>query len=207
MVDRFLSDGDQAEEILEDRSFLVSAECMGAYEDFVEGLRPVQSDESPGDVSYKIVPGVFKRICNRADGDPANKYVLVIDEINRGNIAKILGELKPPDGEVYEILGQMLSTENHTLKTFLLEALEKGERKESLPYLLPLLDDETLRDRVARAIIALGPTTLTELKHRYAKGPLPVKKSVIAILSRMPSPGILTFLLDLLLVEEVEVVC
>ncbi len=64
-----------------------------AYEDFVEGLRPVLSEEDPGGISYRVVPGVFRRICARAAVDPANDYVLVIDEINRGNIAKILGEL------------------------------------------------------------------------------------------------------------------
>lgn len=64
-----------------------------AYEDFVEGLRPVLSEEGDGDVSYNIVPGVFRRICTRAAEDPGNRYVFVIDEINRGNIAKILGEL------------------------------------------------------------------------------------------------------------------
>jgi 5-methylcytosine-specific restriction endonuclease McrBC GTP-binding regulatory subunit McrB len=64
-----------------------------AYEDFVEGLRPVQSEEDPGGISYPVLPGVFRRICARAIADPKNKYVLVIDEINRGNIAKILGEL------------------------------------------------------------------------------------------------------------------
>lgn len=69
-----------------------------AYEEFVEGLRPVP-DEKTGGVSYRVVPGVFRRICERAraawEADPENapRYLLVIDEINRANIAKVLGEL------------------------------------------------------------------------------------------------------------------
>jgi 5-methylcytosine-specific restriction enzyme B len=63
-----------------------------SYEDFVEGIRPVQDDET-GELAYQVVPGVFQRIAQKAKADPGQRYAIFIDEINRGNIAKIFGEL------------------------------------------------------------------------------------------------------------------
>ncbi len=63
-----------------------------SYEDFVEGIRPVQDEES-GELTYSVVPGVFQRIAQKAKADPGQRYAIFIDEINRGNIAKIFGEL------------------------------------------------------------------------------------------------------------------
>ncbi|MEY4243339.1 MAG: 5-methylcytosine-specific restriction enzyme [Verrucomicrobiota bacterium] len=57
------------------------------YEDFVQGLRPTP------DGRFAVKDGCFYRLCRKALADPQQDYFLVIDEINRGNLSKILGEL------------------------------------------------------------------------------------------------------------------
>lgn len=64
------------------------------YEEFVEGLRPVlNGDAETGEIQYEIRSGVFKDLCRRARSAPDQRFAMVIDEINRGNISKIFGEL------------------------------------------------------------------------------------------------------------------
>lgn len=77
-------------ELSQERFEFVTFHQAYSYEDFVEGIRP-RSDEDG--VKYEVVPGVFRRICQRAKVDPGQRYAIFIDEINRGNIASIFGEL------------------------------------------------------------------------------------------------------------------
>ena len=57
------------------------------YEDFALGFRP-----GPGG-QFHLVPGVLPLLCQRAILDPSRPYFLLIDELNRGNVARIFGEL------------------------------------------------------------------------------------------------------------------
>ena len=92
---------------------MVTFHQNATYEDFIEGIRPVLTEtdqaqakdqtgangqaspdrSSPRDIQYEMRPGVFRRIAKRALEHPDQRYVLVIDEINRGNIPRIFGEL------------------------------------------------------------------------------------------------------------------
>ena len=74
-------------------SFVTFHQSYG-YEEFVEGLRPVlNGDADAGEVEYEIRPGAFKELCRKARQAPDQRFAMVIDEINRGNISKIFGEL------------------------------------------------------------------------------------------------------------------
>jgi len=60
------------------------------YEDFLEGYRPEEAD---GKMSFALRDGIFKRLCKDASANSDAKFYLIIDEINRGDIPRIFGEL------------------------------------------------------------------------------------------------------------------
>jgi 5-methylcytosine-specific restriction protein B len=60
------------------------------YEDFLEGYRPKTVN---GQVSFELRDGVFKKLCKDAKASPERSFYLIVDEINRGDIPRIFGEL------------------------------------------------------------------------------------------------------------------
>jgi 5-methylcytosine-specific restriction enzyme B len=61
------------------------------YEEFVEGLRP--ETRADGQLSFRVQPGLFRRVCARAAQAAEEPHFLIIDEFNRGDAARIFGEL------------------------------------------------------------------------------------------------------------------
>ncbi|WP_309106659.1 AAA family ATPase [Arthrobacter sp.] len=77
----------------DERVKLVQFHPSYAYEDFFEGFRPDKTDE--GQVSFKLVAGPLRRLAEEAakPGNETKPYFLIIDEMNRANLAKVFGEL------------------------------------------------------------------------------------------------------------------
>ena len=63
-----------------------------AYDDFIEGFRPEPRHDGEG-VLYRLDPRLFLSFASRAETEPTKTYVAVIDELNRGDVARIFGEV------------------------------------------------------------------------------------------------------------------
>ena len=68
------------------RVMLIQFHQSYSYEDFIEGYRP-------SGAGFELVKGAFYSFCKKAADDEENDYFFIIDEINRGNLSKIFGEL------------------------------------------------------------------------------------------------------------------
>ena len=102
-----------------------------AYEDFVQGFRPKESDGSQ--LRFALTDGPLVRAAKAAKADSRSKHFLIIDEINRGNLGKILGEL-------YFLL-------EYRDEPVSLQYQKEGEEKFSLPNNLHIIGTMNTADR------------------------------------------------------------
>lgn len=82
----------QAEMLGGEQVHLVTFHPSYGYEDFVEGFKPDLSATGSG-LTLALTDGVFHALCDRASAHPEQTYLLIIDEINRGDLPRIFGEL------------------------------------------------------------------------------------------------------------------
>ena len=100
-----------------------------SYEDFIQGYRPTE------DRNFKLKDGVFFNFCERAKKHPKKKFCFIIDEINRGNLSKIFGEL------------MLLIEKDKRGKTVVLTYSESSDEKFSIPENVYLIGTMNTADR------------------------------------------------------------
>lgn len=100
-----------------------------SYEDFVRGYKPTP------DGGFRLQDGVFYEFCSKAEKDPGRPYFFIIDEINRGNISRIFGELL------------MLIEDTHRGETVELAYKKDGDRPFSVPKNVHIIGMMNTADR------------------------------------------------------------
>ena len=116
----------------EERVTLVQFHPSYAYEDFVRGFRPTLTED--GQAGFDLKDGPLLRAAKRAEDEPDERHFLIIDEINRGNLAKVFGEL-------YFLL------EYRDEKITLQYQRDEDEKKFSLPRNLYIIGTMNTADR------------------------------------------------------------
>lgn len=153
-----------------------------SYEDFIEGIKPELSET---DVAYKIEEGVFQKMCNRARNDKANNYAIFIDEINRGNISSIFGEL------ITLIEDDKREGQPNEIKA----TLPYSQKQFSVPYNLYIIGTMNTADRSVEALdtalrrrfsfIELNPNPEILSASNYACAGIDLSKLLTAINARV----------------------
>ncbi|WP_430781793.1 McrB family protein [Actinoplanes sp. G11-F43] len=123
-----------------------------SYEDFIEGLRP---QATSGGLDYQVRSGVFARLCDRARKAPGESFVMIIDEMNRADLAAVFGEL------LY-----LLEYRDHEI------VLPYSQRRFSVPANVFLLGTMNTADR-SLAMLDFA------LRRRFNAFPLPPDENVL----------------------------
>jgi 5-methylcytosine-specific restriction protein B len=131
LMARHLTDNPLTDEGHNDRLAIVQFHQSYAYEDFIQGIRPETRNDH---IEYHVRDGIFKELTDRATKDPQHTYVMLIDEINRGNMARIFGEL-------------LYLLEYRTKDVLLAYPDEAGNRRFSIPDNLYIIGTMNTTDR------------------------------------------------------------
>ena len=136
------------------------------YEDFIEGYRPELHE---GRMSFTLRDGIFKEVCRDAEAQPERQFYLIIDEINRGDIPRIFGELltiieKDKRGKTV-VLPLSRSAFRVPPNVFLIGTMNTADRSIALLDtalrrrfgFIELMPDVSLLDQASVAEIPLGP--------------------------------------------------